>query len=323
VAVISCTQKPSFVIEGTIDQEAGTIYLQKFRNKMFFVTDSAQINNGTFRFTGSVDRPDLYGITTNREESFSPYYIFIENSEINVDIKTEDRRSAAITGSAANDLYEQYLAARGPQFKIDSFIEAHPASVVPAYVLYRDYSTSLDAEELQANVDKFDASLGEVSYLRDLREVITAKQLVSIGQPAVDVSGASPGGAELRLSDYRGKVVLLEFWASWCGPCRRENPNLVRVYNQFHDQGFEIFGVSLDNNRESWLKAIESDNLTWPHISDLKFWDSGPAQIYGIRHIPSNVLIDASGVIVGKNLKSEELEEKLGQLLIINHCCPI
>lgn len=317
IAILSCNQQPSYTIDGTINVDSGTIYFQSFRNKMFFVIDSTRIENGKFQFTGIVNRPDLFGLTTDREESFQPYFVFVENSKISVSIDTADTRNAKVTGSAANDLYESYLKNRR-NFNIDSFIAAHPASTVPVYVLYRDFSTRLGAQELENSLGKIDPSLNDLSYVAELNEVVAAKRRLDIGSQAADFTGTSPEGNSISLSDFAGNYVLIEFWAAWCGPCRRENPNLVRVYHKYHDNGFDILGVSLDNNREDWLKAIETDQLAWSHISDLKFWDSEPAKLYGIRHIPSNVLIDPAGKIIEKNLKGDQLDALLEQYLARN-----
>lgn len=310
----ACSSEKGFVIDGTINQETGTIYLQTFRNKMFFITDSARIENGRFRFSGKVDRPDLFGLTTDREESFQPWFIFVENSRIRVNIDASDARSAGITGSAAHALYESYLQARS-NFNIDSFIVAHPASTVPLYVLYRDFSTRLSADQLELSLSKADPSLSDLAYVTELREVIAAKRSLETGSEAADFTGISPEGNPISLSDFSGRYVLIEFWAAWCGPCRRENPNLVKLYHTYHDKGFDILGVSLDHKREDWLKVIETDQLVWSHISDLKFWDSEPAKLYGIRHIPANVLVDREGIIVGRNLKSDQLDAVLQQYL--------
>ena len=135
------------------------------------------------------------------------------------------------------------------------------------------------------------------------------------GMEAPDIVLADRDGNMRRLSDLRGKVVLIDFWASWCRPCRMENPNVVRLYQQYHDQGFEIFSVSLDNNRDAWLKAIADDHLDWPnHVSDLRGWSSAGGKLYGIQSIPSTVLIDPDGNILARNLRGQELENKLKEL---------
>ena len=135
------------------------------------------------------------------------------------------------------------------------------------------------------------------------------------GMEAPDIEMADRDGKTRRLSDLRGKVVLIDFWASWCRPCRMENPNVVRLYGQYHDQGFEVFSVSLDNNRDAWLKAIEDDHLAWPnHVSDLRGWSSAAGRLYGIQSIPATVLVDPDGKILARNLRGKDLENKLKEI---------
>ncbi len=146
-------------------------------------------------------------------------------------------------------------------------------------------------------------------------EVVSRVLSTAIGQPAPDIRMTSPDGKELALSDYRGKVVLIDFWASWCGPCRREMPNVVAAYDRFKNKGFEIFGVSLDKEKGRWVEAIQSDKITWPQVSDLKAWQSDAARLYNVQSIPYTVLVDREGLILAKNLRGAELEEKIAQVL--------
>lgn len=137
----------------------------------------------------------------------------------------------------------------------------------------------------------------------------------AIGQKAPDLVFQNPEGKTMKLSDLKGKVVLIDFWAAWCRPCRMENPNVVKAYQKYHDKGFEVFSVSLDKDKASWVNAIKQDGLVWPyHVSDLLFWQSKAAQIYGVRSIPHTVLVDKNGRIIAKNLRGPALEQALEQI---------
>ena len=137
----------------------------------------------------------------------------------------------------------------------------------------------------------------------------------AIGQKAPELAFQNPEGKTLKLSDLKGKVVLIDFWASWCRPCRMENPNVVKAYNKYHEKGFEIFSVSLDKDKASWVNAIKQDGLVWAnHVSDLLYWQSQAAQIYGVRSIPATFLIGKDGKIIAKNLRGEALEQALEQI---------
>lgn len=294
---------------------ARKVYLQRYQNKMFFVIDSAIVKNGKFSFSAKLELPELYGITHDLSD-ISPLFLFIdEKSDLQIHYDTaQGGRNSAITGSPAADRYKNYQQ-RARDLDIEAFIKEQPSSIVTAFVLYRYYSPSLSPEKIEEYTNLLDKSLAETQYVKLLRELPATLRSTRIGTKAPDFALPNPEGKTVRLSDHFGKYILVDFWAAWCGPCRRENPNVVKVFNKFKDKGFTVFGVSLDSDKSAWVKAIEKDGLNWPQVSDLKFWDSAPAKLYGIRGIPGNVLLDRSGNIIARNLRGVELENKIAELL--------
>lgn len=155
----------------------------------------------------------------------------------------------------------------------------------------------------------------DYSITKEFVEAVEKMKKLAIGQPAPEIALPDPQGVVRKLSDFRGKYVLVDFWAKWCGPCRQENPNVVKAYNKYKDQGFEVLGVSLDRTKSDWLQAIEEDGLTWTHVSDLKYFNSQAAIDYNISAIPFSILVGPDGNIVAKNLRGKGLEDKLEEVL--------
>jgi len=308
------SDSPNIQISGDVKGlDSGTVYLQKFYNKMFFTIDSAKLVAGKFTFSKKLAVPELYGLTTDTTKY--PAFVFLKDGDkLQVSLNEKNRDSASITGSADNDLYYAYKK-KDADVKIDSFIQKNPKSIVSAYILYREYSYRLTPEELVRATNLLDASLQKTQYVNVLNELVTTLKKVQVGSKAIDFALPDTTGNEIKLSSHFGKVLLLDFWASWCPPCRAENPNLVKIYQKYKDKGFTIYAVSLDKKKEAWLKGIHDDKLTWTHVSDLTFWNSSAAKLYGIRAIPSNVLIDEKGTIIAKNLKGEALDAKLAEVL--------
>lgn len=176
----------------------------------------------------------------------------------------------------------------------------------------------LDADkefEFLSNLaQKFKKELPNSMYTKQFVEQVEGLRKLAVGMPAPDIALPNTEGDTVRLSSLRGKYVMIDFWAAWCKPCRIENPNVVRMYDKYHDKGFEIYGVSLDRTKKAWLEAIQEDNLKWTHVSDLKYFDSEAAALYNINAIPATVLLDKEGNIIAKNLRGEALEEKLAEI---------
>jgi len=190
-----------------------------------------------------------------------------------------------------------------------AFIQTHPSSPVAFYALSQYAGYDIDAEKVEPVYQLLADNVKALPSAIEFTERLEIAKKTGIGKMAMDFSQTDTSGKLVSLSDFKGKYVLVDFWASWCGPCRAENPNVVNVFNQYKDKGFTVLGVSLDRPkaRDKWLQAIYDDNLTWTHVSDLQFWNNAVAQQYGIRAIPMNLLIDPQGKIIAKNIRGEEL----------------
>ncbi len=317
IIAISCTQKEdkNVLVSGNVEGvETGTVYLQKFRNKSFYVIDSSEIVDGEFSFSTNVELPEIYGLSLDTTRN--SFLLFLDENPASVRLDSANYyRNTKVEGSDLHNLFVEYKSERNVE--IDSFIRQHPSSLVSAYALYRDYSYRLSPEEIRSNIDLLDSSLLNTPYVEVLEELIPTLEGVAVGNEAPNFVADDTEGNAVEFSNHIGKskYLLLDFWASWCGPCRRENPNIVKAYEEYKDKGFDIFAISLDSSRDSWLAAIEKDGLVWTNVSDLLLWDSEPAKLYGVRAIPSNFLIDENGVIVAKNLKGEDLHNTLNDLL--------
>jgi len=201
---------------------------------------------------------------------------------------------------------------------LKEFIVGHPESYLSLMALSSMGGPSADINVIEPLYTGLSQKLKDTDPGKQLKQSFAALKATSVGTMAPDFTQNDVNGKPVKLSDYKNKsYVLLDFWASWCGPCRQENPNVVRVYNKYKDRKFTVLGVSLDKatGKADWLKAIKDDGLTWTQVSDLKFWNNEAAALYFIQSIPQNYLIDPNGKIIAKNLRGAELEAKLIEVL--------
>ena len=337
-----------FVIEGKIENATGPVYLAELGEQQMIPRDTAQIaKDGTFKFEGKVDEPTFFRISLNPQNGIM---VVLDSGKIKVNADAKDlNNTVKVEGSEESALFqklnklvnenrakqmemeqrfnqamqngneeeaekirEEYMAM---QKETKKFLAQHPSSIVSAFGTASLIDPVNDFAFADSMANLYSQNIPNSKYTKMLNERLKPLRSTAIGQTAPDISLPTPDGGTKSLSSLRGKYVLIDFWASWCGPCRVENPNVVRMYNKYKGKGFEIFGVSLDQSRDKWLAAIEKDKLTWPHVSDLKGWESSAAQLYNVTAIPQTVLVDPQGKIIAKGLRGEALEEKLATLL--------
>jgi peroxiredoxin len=353
IIMSACSSKPHYVVNGRIEgSDSIKFYLQKRDAGKTINIDSAVSRKGKFTLkAGAIEYPQLVALVAGDTRKRTSFYL--ENSEITITGALDSLPKAKITGSKTQDEYQAYVDANKPlsdkysrvyleyqsankagdkalvaelEKKADSislemtnlqknFVKENPKSFVTPSIL-TSISYEMEAPDIEVVLNSLDSTIAKLPQMKSLRERVAVMKTVLIGQKAPDFTLNDVEGKPVALSSKVGaKVLLIDFWAAWCGPCRRENPNVVKVYGEFHKKGFDILGVSLDQKKEDWVKAIADDKLTWNHVSDLQYWSSAAAKLYAVNSIPANFLLDDKGVIIAKNLRGEDLYKKVKEVL--------
>lgn len=345
----------SYKIDGTIRNFTGKkVYVHHVWNDKN-ITDSATVKDEKFSFNLKAVEPAMHWVTLSREVSAQPnFFFFSDNAPIKLNLIADSLNFSTALGGPNQAVYDEYrgminrlvqeqqkmqsdymaasqkgdgqaMQAIQQEFQglnarymagLKEFIRNHSKSEMSAHILTSDLSNeNIPIENLIEALDLIDPSLSNNSHVLATRKKVDMLRGSMVGYPANNFTQSTPEGKSVKLSDYKGKYVLIDFWASWCKPCRMENPNVVAAYNRFKDKGFTVLGVSMDSNREAWVNAIRADNLTWQHVSDLKGWGNEVGIMYGVKGIPQNFLVDKEGKIVAKNLRGAELDEKLAEII--------
>ena len=339
-----------FQIIGEVDSSIREVALFQYENGGMIKFDSSEVKDNHFTFKGELFAPEVYYLQF-KDGDLIP--VFMENSTVKIHVKGLSKDSIKIEGSRIHDewsLIESeifrydvqldsistlYYNANDNDLKlemiryeveydsiekmkenyIEGFISENSASYITPYLIIK-YKLNLDnSDALKSLLIGLDNSIKNSPYIELINERIDQLNLSKVGNTIPSFSLRNSINEDVSIEDFRGQYVLIDFWASWCGPCRSENPNVVKAYNKYKQKGFTVLGISLDTDKDAWLKAISDDKLNWTHISDLQGWKNETAQKFGVRSIPFSILIDPEGIILAKNLRAQDLHEELEKQL--------
>ena len=324
IALSACQSKKGFNIKGTVkNKKEGTIYLVNLHTEK---QDTLAIKDGKFNLEGVADEPTPF-LIFSPEVLPAQTIFYADQGSTNIEFTANEPSTVKIKGCKAQEEYESFTAQTKPllaQFdsvqmlamagKLEqadvqnvaltiqkkyeeanlNFVKANPGSYVSSLLVYEYFrqKPQLSVKEKRNFMSQLDKKIQESHFGKKMIELINADEATAIGKEAPTFSLDDVDGNKIDLASFRGKYVLIDFWASWCAPCRAENPNVVAAYKKFKNKKFTILGVSLDENKKQWLAAIDEDKLRWKHVSDLSGWNSSVVGLYNIKSIPSNFLLD-------------------------------
>lgn len=345
----------SYTVKGNLKGiDTGWVFLYNIQNAGG-KPDSAKLNKGDFEFKGFVSEPQfaVLGVVGMNADTEPPLFVFLEPGTFTVEASADSIGKGKVWGGNSQKELEKYTASLKPLEEktkklmadyqqavatgnadkiaevqksyegleaenkniVSKFVKENPSSYVSVVQLAQVFGFDPDPAVVEPLFNGLDEKLKTTHYGQQIKSALESAKKTAVGGIAPDFTLMDISGKPVSLSSYKGKYTLVDFWASWCGPCRQENPTVVKAYYMYKAKGFDILGVSLDEKKDSWQKAINDDKLAWTQVSDLQGWKSETAAQYGIKFIPMNFLLDKDGKIIAKSLRGEELIRKLGELL--------
>jgi len=350
----ACQPSNSYKIDGTVTglNDGDTIYLQEANGRQMKTLDSTVVAGGKFTFKGTTDTIQSLYIVFKNEGRPDGISLFLEKGNIKVDLNKDKKEESKVSGTVNNDIIQQYTAAISDKYGQMSEIwksmmdttlteeakeakskemealqseceeiakntaKENIATEAGLSIFLRNYY-QWDAADQESMIAAMPEAFQNRERVAQIKEQIEVKKKTAVGQTFTDFEMQTPEEKTVKLSDFisKNKVTLVDFWASWCGPCRAEMPSVVAAYNKYKAKGFGVVGVSLDSKADAWKDAIKTLGITWPQMSDLKGWECEGSKLYGVNAIPATVLIGQDGVIIARDLRGEDIATKLEEIL--------